>query len=40
MFLTAETNLATALAPVASSLVDNPASVCVIDAEGVLTAAR
>jgi hypothetical protein len=40
MFLTAETNLATALAPVASSLVDNPASMCVIDAESVLTAAR
>ena len=38
-FLTAETALATALAPVASALVDNPASACVVDLEGVLTAA-
>jgi hypothetical protein len=37
-FLTAETNLATALAPIASSLVDNPASACVVDIEGVLAA--
>jgi hypothetical protein len=39
-FLKAETALATALAPVASSLVDNPASACVVDLEGVLTAAH
>jgi hypothetical protein len=39
-FLTAETNLATALAPVASSLVENPASACIVDFEGWLTAAH
>jgi hypothetical protein len=38
-FLTAETALATALAPAASTLLDNPLSACVVDIEGVLTAA-
>ncbi len=35
--LTAETQLATALAPGASALLDNPASSCVVDIEGLLT---
>jgi hypothetical protein len=35
--LTAETQLATALAPGASALLDNPASACVVDIEGLLT---
>jgi hypothetical protein len=38
-FLTAETTLATALAPLAETLVTNPAASCVIDIEGVLTGA-
>lgn len=38
-FLSAETALATALAPVASTMVDNSAASCVVDIEGVLTAA-
>jgi hypothetical protein len=35
--LTAETQLATALAPGASALLDNPASSCLVDIEGLLT---
>jgi hypothetical protein len=35
--LTAETQLATALAPGASALLDNPVSSCVVDIEGLLT---
>lgn len=35
--LTAETQLATALAPGATALLDNPASSCVVDIEGLLT---
>jgi hypothetical protein len=35
--LTAETQLATALAPGASALIDNPGSSCLVDIEGLLT---
>jgi hypothetical protein len=38
-FLTAETTLATALAPFAQTLASNPASSCLVDVEGMLTAA-
>jgi hypothetical protein len=38
-FLTAETALATALAPYAEALVSSPAASCLIDVEGVLTSA-
>jgi hypothetical protein len=38
-FLTAETTLATALAPFAQALTSNPVASCVVDIEGVLTSA-
>jgi hypothetical protein len=39
-FLTAETNLASALAPFAQTLATNPAASCLIDVEAVLTSAK
>jgi hypothetical protein len=38
-FLTAETALATALAPYAQALASTPASACLVDMEGLLTSA-
>lgn len=38
-FLTAETSLASALAPYAQKLASNPASSCLVDIEGILTSA-
>jgi hypothetical protein len=38
-FLTAETTLASALAPFAQTLVSNPAASCLVDVEGILTSA-